>query len=111
MSVGAFTDARTERKGLFLQADGGTLCRDEIGDFPLDLQLKLLRVLASRDQLNAVPGCCARIGNSNGLLALPRHRPRRLRIAPGSSRAPRAAVQRDFRWGWTGVSGWGSLEP
>jgi DNA-binding NtrC family response regulator len=42
---GAFTDARTERKGLFLQADGGTLFLDEIGDFPLDLQPKLLRVL------------------------------------------------------------------
>ena len=42
---GAFTDARTERKGLFLQADGGTLFLDEIGDFPLELQPKLLRVL------------------------------------------------------------------
>jgi DNA-binding NtrC family response regulator len=42
---GAFTDARTERQGLFLQADGGTLFLDEIGDFPLDLQPKLLRVL------------------------------------------------------------------
>ena len=42
---GAFTDARAERKGLFLQADGGTLFLDEIGDFPLDLQPKLLRVL------------------------------------------------------------------
>jgi DNA-binding NtrC family response regulator len=42
---GAFTDARTERKGLFVQADGGTLFLDEIGDFPLDLQPKLLRAL------------------------------------------------------------------
>lgn len=42
---GAFTDARTERTGLFLHADGGTLFLDEIGDFPLDLQPKLLRVL------------------------------------------------------------------
>jgi DNA-binding NtrC family response regulator len=42
---GAFTDARTERKGLFVQADGGTLFLDEIGDFPLELQPKLLRAL------------------------------------------------------------------
>jgi two-component system response regulator HydG len=42
---GAFTDAKTPHKGLFLQADGGTLFLDEVGDFPLDLQGKLLRVL------------------------------------------------------------------
>jgi DNA-binding NtrC family response regulator len=42
---GAFTDARSERKGLFVQADGGTLFLDEIGDFPLELQPKLLRSL------------------------------------------------------------------
>jgi two-component system response regulator AtoC len=42
---GAFTDARTARRGLFLQADGGTLFLDEIGDLPLSLQPKLLRAL------------------------------------------------------------------
>ena len=42
---GAFTDAKAERKGLFLQADGGTLFLDEIGAFPLPLQPKLLRAL------------------------------------------------------------------
>lgn len=45
---GAFTDARTERKGLFQQAQGGTLFLDEIGDFPLNLQAKLLRAMEQR---------------------------------------------------------------
>jgi two-component system response regulator HydG len=45
---GAFTDAKTERKGLFFQANGGTLFFDEIGDFPLALQPKLLRSLEER---------------------------------------------------------------
>ena len=45
---GAFTDARTERKGLFQQAQGGTSFLDEIGDFPLSLQAKLLRAMEQR---------------------------------------------------------------
>jgi DNA-binding NtrC family response regulator len=42
---GAFTDAREARKGLFVEACGGTLLLDEIAELPLALQPKLLRVL------------------------------------------------------------------
>jgi DNA-binding NtrC family response regulator len=42
---GAFTDARENRKGLFVEASGGTLLLDEIAELPLTLQPKLLRVL------------------------------------------------------------------
>ncbi|MBX3161648.1 MAG: sigma-54-dependent Fis family transcriptional regulator [Deltaproteobacteria bacterium] len=42
---GAFTDARTDKPGLFVEADGGTIFLDEIGELALPLQAKLLRVL------------------------------------------------------------------
>ncbi|MFH7325800.1 sigma-54-dependent transcriptional regulator [Desulfurivibrio sp. C05AmB] len=45
---GAFTDARTDKKGVFELAAGGTLLLDEIGDMRLDLQAKLLRVIEDR---------------------------------------------------------------
>lgn len=53
---GAFTDAKGQKKGLFEEADGGTLVLDEIGDMDISLQAKLLRVLENR--------CFRRIGGS-----------------------------------------------
>jgi two-component system nitrogen regulation response regulator GlnG len=46
---GAFTGATADRPGLFAMADGGTLFLDEIGEAPIDLQVKLLRALETRE--------------------------------------------------------------
>ncbi len=45
---GAFTGATQSKKGLFAEADGGTIFLDEIGDMSLNLQSKLLRVLEEK---------------------------------------------------------------
>jgi two-component system response regulator HydG len=46
---GAFTGAIAAKEGMLVYADGGTLFLDEVGDMPIDIQPKLLRVLESRE--------------------------------------------------------------
>jgi transcriptional regulator with PAS, ATPase and Fis domain len=46
---GAFTGAEKDKPGRFQEADGGTIFLDEIGDLPLELQAKLLRVLEDKE--------------------------------------------------------------
>ena len=48
---GAFTDAISERKGYFSEADGGTIFLDEVGELPLSTQARLLRVLENGEFL------------------------------------------------------------
>ena len=61
-SKGAFTGAHTQKLGLLDAANGGTAFFDEIGELPLDMQMKLLRVLQQKE-FRAVGGIAQRTSN------------------------------------------------
>jgi two-component system response regulator AtoC len=74
---GSFTGADRRRRGYFEQAHGGTLLLDEITEMPIELQVKLLRVLES--------GCITRVGSTEAL-------PVDVRVVSASNRDPQQAV-------------------
>jgi DNA-binding NtrC family response regulator len=75
---GSFTGADRRRRGYFEQAGGGTLLLDEITEMPIELQVKLLRVLET--------GCVTRVGSTETL-------PVDVRVIAASNRDPQKAVQ------------------
>lgn len=74
---GAFTGADKKRIGVFEQAEGGTLFLDEITEMPIDLQVKLLRVLETRE--------VTRVGGSKSVAV-------DVRILVATNREPKEAV-------------------
>ena len=80
---GAFTDARAQYRGLFEQANGGTVFLDEIGEMSLAAQVRLLRVLEQRE--------VTRIGGSASIAV-------NIRVIAATNRDLQKAVdQREFR--------------
>jgi DNA-binding NtrC family response regulator len=75
---GSFTGADRRRAGYFEEAAGGTLFLDEIGEMPIELQVKLLRVLETE--------CVTRVGASEPIHV-------DVRVIAASNRDPRKAVE------------------
>ncbi len=75
---GAFTDAEANQKGHFELADGGTLFLDEIGDMPLEMQVRLLRMLEER--------CIRPVGSSDEI-------PVDVRVVAATNRSLTVAVE------------------
>ena len=75
---GSFTGADKQRKGYFERADGGTLFLDEVSEMPLDLQVKLLRVLET--------GTIVRVGGTEPLRV-------DVRVVAATNRNPEEAVK------------------
>jgi DNA-binding NtrC family response regulator len=75
---GSFTGADRRRRGYFEQAGGGTLVLDEITEMPIELQVKLLRVLET--------GCVTRVGSTETV-------PLDVRVVAASNRDPQQAVK------------------
>ncbi len=75
---GSFTGATQQRRGLFERASGGTVFLDEITEMPIDLQVKLLRVLES--------GALLRVGGETSI-------PVNVRLIAASNRPPRDAIR------------------
>ncbi len=78
---GSFTGAIKQHKGIFEQADGGTLFLDEVTEMPMDLQVRLLRVLET--------GTFARVGSTDLQQA-------DVRIVAATNRNPEDAVRKSL---------------